>query len=101
VRAIENLVVLNDQSIVADLMALLREDKSVEVRQAAAKALGKLAYRNQDMARFLINILKSEEHLHWLVEEAVILALGELGHQDALPVLIEFLKKPDAGFQIN
>lgn len=82
-----------EQKVRADLLPVLEKalkDRDVDLRDTAAFVLGKTG-----MPEIAIPMLKeaSGDRVESVVE-AVVLALGTLGHEDGIPVLIEILESP-------
>ncbi|MCK5299074.1 MAG: HEAT repeat domain-containing protein [Candidatus Heimdallarchaeota archaeon] len=77
-----------------DLIHILLNDESEEVRSSAAEALVRI--RPSDINSLLVQAIKDK---HKLVRERVVWGLGVIGEEakEAIPEIIALLKKPDEG----
>lgn len=87
-RAIDVLGQVGDAVVAEQLEGLLRNDRSEDVRAAAAKALGEI--RDPGAVDRLIDAL----HDSFSVKCRAIVALGEIGEESALASLLAMLKDP-------
>lgn len=87
-RAVESLGEIRHQPTVDQLMQMLRADSAVEVRLAAAKALGQL--KNPKAVPVLEEALDDE----FTVRCRAIVAIGQIGDASSLPALLAMLRDP-------
>jgi len=78
----------------SDLIHLLQNDESEEVRASAAEALVRI--KPAEINSLLVRAIKDK---HRLVRERVVWGLGVIGEQakEAIPDIIDLLQKPDEG----
>jgi HEAT repeat protein/WD40 repeat protein len=87
-RSIDVLGQVGDAVVAEQLEQMLRNDRSEDVRAAAAKALGEI--RDPGSVDSLIDAL----HGAFTVRCRAIVALGEIGEESALASLLAMLKEP-------